>query len=381
MVPVVDVAASTLPREYSRASADRLAERTAVAASEVAMNEQLSNGGELIRTAVPIRSSPNGPVRGVVIASQYLTGQFAARARGMTNAYESYQQLRVLRRPLTGVYLSFFLMLTLMILVAATWMGLYLAKRITRPVQMLATAAKEIGAGHLDHRVVPETADEFGSLIDAFNRMAGELSASRRRLERSSVELEKKHHEVEGRRRYVETVLDRIATGVVSVDAAGRIRTANSAASRLLGVDASVIGLPAADVLGVTELKPLATLIDEASRSRDDARPQEVAITRGGRDLHLAVMTTPLRRDDGLSDGRRRRLRRRDATHSRAEGGGLARGRAAAGARDQEPADADPALRRAHAASLLGRARADARARRGVHGDHRRRGGVAEGAR
>jgi two-component system, NtrC family, nitrogen regulation sensor histidine kinase NtrY len=303
VAPVVDVAAPTLPREYSRASADRLAERAAVAASEVRSNEQLPNGGELIRTAVPIRSSPNGPVRGVVIASQYLTGQFAARARGMTNAYESYQQLRVLRQPLTGVYLSFFLMLTLMILVAATWMGLYLAKRITRPVQMLAAAAKEIGAGHLDHRVVRETADEFGSLVDAFNRMAGELAASRRRLERSSVELENKHHEVEGRRRYVETVLDRIATGVVSVDVTGAIRTANSAASRLLGVDASVIGLPASAVFGVTELKPLAALIEDASRSRGDARPQEVALTRGGRDLHLAVMTTPLRRDDGVSEG------------------------------------------------------------------------------
>ena len=134
----------------------------------------------------------------------------------------------MLKQPLTGVYLSFFLMLTLMILVGATWMGLYLAKRITRPVQMLATAANEIGAGHLDHRVEAETGDEFGSLIDAFNRMAGELAASRRRLERSAVELERKHQDVEGRRRYVETILDRIATGVVSVDAAGRIRTWNS---------------------------------------------------------------------------------------------------------------------------------------------------------
>jgi two-component system, NtrC family, nitrogen regulation sensor histidine kinase NtrY len=303
VVPVVDVAASTLPREYSRASADRLAEKTAATAAEQQMNEALPGGGELIRTASPIRSVPNGPVRGVVIASQYLTGQFAARARGMTDAYESYQQLRVLRQPLTGVYLSFFLMLTLMILVAASWMGLYLAKRITRPVQMLATAANEIGAGHLDHRIVSETTDEFGSLIDAFNRMAGELSANRRRLERSSVELEKKHHEVEGRRRYVETILDRIATGVVSVDAAGRVRTVNSAASRLLGIDEAMIGLPAPAVFGAAELKPLATLIDEASRSREDARPQEVAITHGGREVHLAVMTTPLRRDDGASEG------------------------------------------------------------------------------
>ena len=143
----------------------------------------------------------------------------------MTQAYEDYQQLRVLRQPLAGVYLSFFITLTLMILVAATWMGLYLAKRITRPVQMLAAAAKEIGAGHLDHRVEAETRDEFGSLIEAFNRMASDLSASRRRLERSSIDLERRHQDVEARRRYVETILERIAAGVISVDTAGHIRT------------------------------------------------------------------------------------------------------------------------------------------------------------
>ena len=160
----------------------------------------------------------------------------------MTEAYEAYQQLRVLKQPLAGVYLSFFLMLTLMILVGATWMGLYLAKRITRPVQTLAAAADEIGAGHLDHRVKAEANDEFGSLIDAFNRMAGELAASRRRLERSSIDLERKHSDVESRRRYVETILDRLATGVVSVDVAGSIRTWNAAASRLLGIEQRVSG-------------------------------------------------------------------------------------------------------------------------------------------
>jgi two-component system nitrogen regulation sensor histidine kinase NtrY len=221
----------------------------------------------------------------------------------MTRAFEDYQQLRVLKQPLAGVYLSFFLMLTLMILVASTWMGLYIAKRITRPVQMLAAAANEIGAGHLDHRVEAETRDEFGSLIEAFNRMASDLSASRRRLERSSIELEHKHRDVEARRRYVETILERIATGVVSVDTGGRVRTLNSAAARLLGLDASVYGLPAQTVFGSPELKPLAVLIDQAARSHEEALPQEVAIARDGRDLHLAVMTTPLRREDGVSDG------------------------------------------------------------------------------
>jgi two-component system, NtrC family, nitrogen regulation sensor histidine kinase NtrY len=303
VVPVVDVAAPSMPREYSRASADRLAERAAASGREERASEQLPGAGDLIRTAMPIRWSPSGPVRGVVVASEYLTDQFAARARGMTAAYESYQQLRVLKQPLLMVYLGFFLMLTLMILVGSTWMGLYLAKRITRPVQMLATAADEIGAGRLDHRVKAEAGDEFGSLIDAFNRMAGELAANRRRVERSSVELERKHHDVEGRRRYVETVLDRLASGVVSIDATGSIRTWNAAASRLLGMDARVAGLPASAVFGTRELKSLAIAVDEASRNSEDLRPQDVSVTLEGREVHLAVMTTPLRRDDGTTDG------------------------------------------------------------------------------
>jgi len=300
---IAEVAASPLPRDYSRASADRLAERTLARSTDVRPFERLAGGEELVRAAAPIRSTPNGRVRGVVITTDFLSGQFVARARRMTDAYEDYQQLRVLKQPLAGVYLSFFLTLTLMILVGATWMGLYLAKRITRPVQLLATAAREIGAGHLDHRVVPETTDEFGSLIEAFNSMAGDLAASRRRLELSAVELERRHHDVEGRRRYVETILERIATGVVSVDSAGRIGTVNNAAARLLGVDRSVSGRPVSAVFGRMELKPLAILIDEASRSRTELRPQEVAITRDGREMHLAVMTTPLTREDGVSEG------------------------------------------------------------------------------
>ena len=377
-VPVVDVGEPSLPRDFTRESARRLAERAVADPRLAPVVERLPDGGDLIRGAVAIRSGGRS-AEGVVIASEHLTAEFAARARRMTQAYEDYQQLRVLKQPLAGVYLSFFLMLTLMILVAATWMGLYLAKRITRPVQMLAAAANEIGAGHLDHRVEPETRDEFGSLIEAFNRMAADLSISRRRLERSSVELERKHQDVEARRRYVETILERIATGVISVDTAGHVRTFNSAASRLLGLDSSVSGLPVSTVFGTPELKPLASLIDEAARSREEALPQEVSIARDGRELHLAVMTTPLRREDGVSDGDCPRVRRRHAAHPGAEGCGMAGGGASAGARDQESADADSTERGTDAAPFFRRGGADAGARPGMHQHDRWGGRVAQG--
>ena len=58
-------------------------------------------------------------------------------------------------------------------------------------------------------------------MIEAFNAMATELASSRRRLERAAVDLERKNQEVDGRRRYIETILERVATGVVSIDPAG----------------------------------------------------------------------------------------------------------------------------------------------------------------
>src|SRR5204862_1987876 len=197
----------------------RLAAQALAGSKETRTIEALGTSGDLLHAASVIRAKGDGHPSGVVVATDYLTGDMAARSRRMTKAFEDYNQLRVLKRPLTGVYLSFFLMVTLLILFGATWMGSYLAKRITRPVQLLSAAARAIGAGHLDQRVEPQSNDEFGALVDAFNAMAGELATSRRKVERSTIELEQKHQEVEGRRRYIETILERITTGVVSVDA------------------------------------------------------------------------------------------------------------------------------------------------------------------
>lgn len=299
LVSVVEVASPAVPRRPARAAAERLAAQVVSGSADARVIESLGDGGELVRVAVPIRDAL-GRTTGVVVASDYLTGELARHSRRIVDAYEGYQQLRVLRRPLEGVYLSFFLMVTLLILVSATWMGLYLAKRITRPIQLLAEGAREIGAGHLDHRIEPETKDEFGSLVEAFNHMAEELALSQRRLERSRADVEQKNLEVEARRRYIETILERIATGVVSFDAAGRISTINGAAMRLLGLDAGAIGRPAGEVFVGEPLRAVGDIVTRATR--DGARAQlaqEVALVQEGRELHLAVATTPLASEAG----------------------------------------------------------------------------------
>ena len=181
--------AAVAPEADSQPPADRLATQ-ALGLVRFRSIETFGTSGDLLHAAAVIRSN-DGRATGVVVATDYLTGEVAMRSRRMTQAFESYNQLRVLRRPLTGLYLSFFLMVTLLILFGATWMGSYLAKRITRPVLMLSAAAREIGAGRLDQHVESQSNDEFGALVDAFNAMAGELATSRRKIDRSTIDLER----------------------------------------------------------------------------------------------------------------------------------------------------------------------------------------------
>jgi two-component system nitrogen regulation sensor histidine kinase NtrY len=300
---ILDVAAPELPPGYTRAPADRLAAQAASGSAETRSNETLGNSGDLLHAAAVITSRATGRITGVVVATDYLSADITARSRRMTQAFEAYSQLRVLKRPLTGVYLSFFLMMTLMILVSSIWMGLYLAKRITRPVQLLAAAAREIGAGRLDQRVEPQSDDEFGALTEAFNTMAGELAISRRKVEASTIELERKAAEVERRRRYIETILERIATGVVSVDPAGMVTTINSAAARLLNVDRTVIGQPVRTVFARPDLQPVGAVLNGAGRKKHEPVAQEVALSRDGTEIHLGVVATALVGDSGSPEG------------------------------------------------------------------------------
>lgn len=301
-VSLVAAQSPTLPRHDLRVFTDRFAARVAAGTASVA-HETLDGGGGIVQAGSVVAEPGTGQPLGVVIATDHLTGELAREARRIVAAYEDYTRLRVLLPPLQGMYLSLFLMMTLMILVSATWMGLYLAKRITRPVHMLAEGAREIGAGHLDHRIEPETRDEFGSLIEAFNSMAAELATGQRKLERSRLDLERKNLQLEDRRRYIETVLERIATGVVSIGADGRVETINGSALRLLGVDRGVVGTEAAEMFEREDLKPLGGLLRQARTGSAPAAGHEITLAREGRDVHLAAAVTPLRRDDGGHEG------------------------------------------------------------------------------
>jgi hypothetical protein len=158
--PLVAVESPSMPRGHTKGIADRLAERVAAGGDENQALDPMDGGGELVRAGSIIREPATNRAVGVVIASGFLSGDLATHARKITDAYENYSQLHALRSPLQGVYLSLFLMMTLMILVSATWMGLYLAKRIPAGAAAAARAARDrSGASRPPDRA--GNADEF----------------------------------------------------------------------------------------------------------------------------------------------------------------------------------------------------------------------------
>jgi len=133
--------------------------------------------------------------------------------------------------------------------------------------------------------------------------MAAELSTSREKLEHSTRDLARKNFEVDARRRYIETILERVATGVISLDTSGRISTVNGAASRLLGLGPEAIGQPADLVFGRDGLQELSSILATTRTHAVGSHVQEVTLTREDREIHLAAAATRLTGEGGRAEG------------------------------------------------------------------------------
>ena len=187
------------------------------------------DGGLLAYAAVPIVDLGEGPPPGAVVVGIVLPARLASNLEAIDRAAGVYKRFRAQRRDLVRLYLTLIGLIFLVTLFIATWIGFYMSRRITVPIQDLAAAAREISAGNLDVRVRAEIGDELGMLVDAFNEMAGELQENREVITRSTADLRRSNRALDERRRYIETLVANLSTAVISLDSDGRVTTANPA--------------------------------------------------------------------------------------------------------------------------------------------------------
>ena len=250
---------------------------------------------DLIQAVTPIWTpEPDRRIIGAVGVSLYVPQRLEARVRGISQAFKEYKQLKLLKNPIKGIYILLFLLMTLIIVFSVTWFGLYLARGITVPIQLLAEGTREVAAGNLAYKVEVRANDEIGILVNSFNRMTGDLAQSKTKLEEAYLDLQTKHVELEERRRYTETILEAVATGVISLDPSGRLTTVNRAAARMLGLSTEA-GQPAQQVFAGPEFVELATLIQRMDRLREGTLDREIRLRRDGYQATLLGSATALR--------------------------------------------------------------------------------------
>jgi two-component system nitrogen regulation sensor histidine kinase NtrY len=252
--------------------------------------------GLLAHAAVPVERTPGAVpgVTGVVAVGIVLPSRLAGSLESIDRAAGAYRKFRAQRRQLVRLYLTLIGLIFLVTIFIATWIGMYVSRRITGPVQQLAGAAREISAGNLEVRVRSESGDELGMLVEAFNEMAGELQENREVITRSTADLRRSNRALDERRRYIETLMANLSTAVISVDSFNRVTTVNPAVQRVLGMEL-LVGDDVRRVLREQGLEPLHDFLAQADRSRGEEQRRELVLERKQEGLTVSVHITPLR--------------------------------------------------------------------------------------
>ena len=245
-------------------------------------------------------SSAPVPGGGLILVGIPLPHEFSQTVHQLEASQQRYFQWSQQRRRVRQTYIGLLLLLTMMVLFVTTWLALFLAKLVTRPLAALAEATQEISRGRLDYRVDVRAADEIGDLVRSFNSMAEELEASRQQLETSTRDLELANTELDQRRRQMETILESIPTGVVSLDADRHATHANQAFMRMFHPegthDAPTVisrGASLEDVFPSEVLEDLEPLLRRADRMGITTSQMEMPLPHGS--LNVAVTVAPLR--------------------------------------------------------------------------------------
>jgi len=243
--------------------------------------------GDLIKSIVPIHSKwQNDEIIGILLVDYFVDGSLASKMKSIRGAFEQYKQLKILNNPIRVSYLLTFFLITLLVFFSAIWFGMHLAKGMTVPIQQLAIGTRAVAEGNLDYQVETKANDEIGMLVDSFNQMTKTLKKTTDALTE--------------RRRYIETVLENITTGVVSITPRGHITTFNRAASRILQLkQQDVLNLHYRSFLNLPGVMRIFEIARSMSEQGEESYEEQLQLKVNGKTLSLLINVTTMYDEHG----------------------------------------------------------------------------------
>ncbi len=256
--------------------------------------EPMGNG-EMIRRGVSFSLPNEGNV--LVTTGKFFPQSYAQKINTINSYVQRYRLLIPRKITVKTFYIISLIFITLLIVFAASWIGIHLAKGITVPIEKLAQATKEVSKGNLNVRVEDPASDELGTLIDSFNQMIYDLKESERNIAQKTSELE-------NRKQYIETVLNNITTGVITLDAQGNITTFNPSAREMLALgEGNPVGKSFSEVFGEGKYGEVTKNIAWGMKNKYRLAEKEIHIAADGQTTTVALALSPLEQADGGFSG------------------------------------------------------------------------------
>ena len=253
---------------------------------------RLPNGAEVWTDAKGTYIGGSSPCMGGTLAvARIAPADFLQRYREIETQTATYTQEYASLRNFKGTLLLGSALITFILLFAMTWVALFLSKQVTVPIQALAEGTSEVSRGNFDHRIELAARDELGTLIASFNKMTAQLGEGRRQITEFTTSLEQAIEQGERRRKLMETILENIPTGVVSLNGTGEIERVNSAAVSILG-DYARTAHSLQELLGEEAARAVMHLMRRSLRM--GAASREIEIATGGRLVRAAVTVSSL---------------------------------------------------------------------------------------
>ncbi len=244
-----------------------------------------------------------GAAGGRIVISQQVSPEFAERINKINELQVEYDALKGKQKLLKNTALLTLALITLLVLFIAFWLALYVARTIADPVQQLAQATERIKSGDLSYRANVTGDDELAALALSFNEMTAELAENRSRLEQSTADLQMSNAALEERRRYIETVMQSLSAGVISLDENNHVTMINEAARQLLRIEREQTpGVTLVALLPEEQREELRKMIQRAARAPSVTREVHFTLANQTK-LDAAVTVTALHDPRGQSRG------------------------------------------------------------------------------
>ncbi len=213
-----------------------------------------------------------------------------SKVETIRNTYQDYKQQKFLQLPVSANYYITFLLITLLILFSAIWLGFYMARGITVPIQQLAEGTRRIAEGDLNFRIGVRATDEIALLVDSFNTMTGQLNESRIDIQQANENLKQTNIELDRRRNYIETILENIGAGVISIDKKGRITTFNKAAESILHLQSeNIFGSNYRDAFDYSYHQPIRKLIQKMNAQGQSLIEEQIELRVDDTNITLLI--------------------------------------------------------------------------------------------